>query len=118
MIYEFHYKKLRGQSESIDMLLCETRERDSDRGCWRLANGEAQLPANWRELAKKHGIEHEALPAQLGTKVKDVSIPLRMVLFHVGTNTSLKTTTAMAAAAGMIDMSAVALHKWMRKMGT
>src|SRR5262249_35039653 len=54
---------------------------------------------------------------QLGAKVNDLSVPLRLVLFHVGTNTSLKTTTAMAAAAGVIDMSAVALHKWMRKMG-
>jgi hypothetical protein len=41
-----------------------------------------------------------------------------LALFHVGTNTSLKITTAMAAAAGLIDMSAVALHKWMRRMGS
>lgn len=78
---------------------------------------EAQLPANWRELAKAHGLNPGGAPSQLGAKVKDISIPLRLVLFHVGTNTSLKTTTAMAAAACVIDMSAVALHKWMRKMG-
>jgi len=77
---------------------------------------EAQLPPNWRELAGKQGLDCK-VPAQLGAKVNDVSIPLRLVLFHVGTNTSLKTTTAMAAAAGVIDMSAVALHKWMRKIG-
>jgi len=77
---------------------------------------EAQLPANWRELAREQGLKCGA-PEQLGAKVNDLSIPLRLVLFHVGTNTSLKTTTAMAAAAGVIDMSAVALHKWMRKMG-
>lgn len=78
---------------------------------------EAQLPPNWRQLAVDHGVSTTAVPAQLGSKVRDVGIPLRLVLFHVGTNTSLRTTAAMAAAAGLIDMSAVALHKWMRKMG-
>jgi Transposase DDE domain len=78
---------------------------------------EAQLPSNWRELAREHGLDPGAVPPQLCSKVDDVSVPLRLVLFHVGTNTSLKTTTAMAAAAGLIDLSAVALHKWMRKMG-
>jgi transposase-like protein len=78
---------------------------------------EAQLPSNWREVAREHGLDPGAVPAQLCAKVDDVSVPLRLVLFHVGTNTSLKTTTAMAAAAGLIDISAVALHKWMRKMG-
>jgi len=78
---------------------------------------EAQLPPNWRELAGEHGITPSDVPAQLGAKVKDLSIPLRLILFHVGTDTSLRSTAAMAAAAGLIDMSAVALHKWMRKMG-
>jgi len=78
---------------------------------------EAQLPPDWRELAREHGIDPGAVPAQLRSKVRDISVPLRLVFFHVGTNTSLKTTAATAAAAGLIDMSAVALHKWMRKMG-
>lgn len=78
---------------------------------------EAQLPANWRTLAREHGLDPSVVPPQLGAKVKDISVPLRLVLFHVGTNTSLKTTTAMAAASGLINMSSVALHKWMRKMG-
>ena len=76
---------------------------------------ESQLPPNWRLLAEQHGVSAARVPAQLGAKVKDTSVPLRMVLHHVATNTSLKTTTAMAAAAGLIDISAVALHKWMRK---
>jgi len=76
---------------------------------------EAQLPPNWRLLAEEHGVSAAGVPAQLGAKVTDVSVPLRMVLHHVATNTSLKTTAAMAAAAGLIDISAVALHKWMRK---
>jgi hypothetical protein len=76
---------------------------------------EAQLPPNWRALAQQHGVAPTNVPSQLGAKVTDVSVPLRMVLHHVATNTSLKTTTAMASASGLIDVSAVALHKWMCK---
>lgn len=76
---------------------------------------EAQLPANWRELAETHGASPRKVPSQLGAKVTDVVVPLRMVLHHVATNTSLKTTAAIAAAAGLIDISGVALHLWMRK---
>ena len=75
----------------------------------------AQLPRNWRELAQQHGLVPAKLATHLGAKVTDVGVPLRMALHHVATNTSLKTTTAMAAASGLIDLSAVALHKWMRK---
>jgi len=78
---------------------------------------EAQLPSNWRALAREHGAAPAKVPAQLGAKVTDESVPLRMVLHHVATNTSLKTTAAMAAASGLIDVSAVALHKWMCKFG-
>jgi hypothetical protein len=78
---------------------------------------EAQLPPNWRQLAQEQGISVAGVPSQLRSKIRDLSIPLRLVLFHVGTNTSLRSTAAMAAAAGLVDMSAVALHKWMRKMG-
>jgi Transposase DDE domain len=79
---------------------------------------EAQLPSNWRELAREQGLDPGSVPVQLGSKVTDLSVPLRLVLFHVGTNTSLKITTAIAAASGLIDLSAVALHKWMRRMGS
>ena len=78
---------------------------------------EAQLPPNWRELSVEHGLIPPKLPPHLGAKIADVAVPLRLVLFHVGTNTSLKTTVAMAYAAGLVDMSGVALHKWMRKLG-
>lgn len=78
---------------------------------------EAQLPPNWRELAKTHGVSPRKLPPHLGAKVTDVVIPLRMVLHHVATDTSLKTTAAIAAAAGVIDISGVALHLWMRRFG-
>ena len=78
---------------------------------------EAQLPQRWREMAVEHNLIPPHLPPHLGAKIKDVSIPLRLTLFHVATNTSLKTTTAMAHAAQLSDMSAVALHKWIRKLG-
>lgn len=78
---------------------------------------EAQLPPDWRAMAQQHGVAPRNVPSQLGAKVTDVSVPLRMVLYHVASNTSLKTTTAMAAASGLIDVSAVALHKWMCKFG-
>jgi len=42
---------------------------------------------------------------------------MRLVLHHAGTGASLKVTTAMAAAAGIVDISHVGLHKWMVKIG-
>jgi len=78
---------------------------------------EAQLPTGWRQLGPAYGINPARTPAHLGAKIRDLSVLLRLVLFHVGTNTSLKTTTAIAAAASLVDLSSVALHKWMRKMG-
>jgi len=78
---------------------------------------EAQLPSGWREMAVEHGLVRPGSPPRSGAKVTDVAVPLRLVLFHVGTNTSLKTTAAIAYAAGVIDISSVALHKWVRKLG-
>lgn len=78
---------------------------------------EAQLPPDWRALAEQHGLVPKNLPPHLGAKITDISVPLRMILHHVGNNTSLKTTAAAAAAAGLTNISPVALHKWMRKMG-
>ena len=77
---------------------------------------EAQLPPDWRELAKTHGVSPRKVAPQLGAKVTDVVVPLRMVLHHVATNTSLKTTAAIAAASGLIDISGVALHLWMKRL--
>lgn len=77
---------------------------------------EAQLPAHWRSIARAHGLAPSGSPPP-GAKVTDISTVLRMVLFHVAANVSLATTTAMAAAAGLTTLSAVALHKWMRRIG-
>ena len=79
---------------------------------------EAQLPPNWRELGRAHGIDPAAkkrLPP--GAKIRDLGVVLRLVLFHVGANVALATTTAMGAAATLSTISPVALHQWMRRIG-
>lgn len=76
----------------------------------------AQLPAKWRELATEMGLIRER-PEHMGTKVADVGAVLRLVLHHAGAGNSLRATTAQAAAIGLLAMSAVALHKWMKKLG-
>lgn len=77
----------------------------------------AQLPPVWREMAETHQLFPKKFPEHMGTKIKDVEDPLRLVLHHAGTGASLKVTTAAAAAAGIVDISHVALHKWMVKIG-
>ena len=79
---------------------------------------EAQLPSNWRELGRALGLD----PATRswhphGSKIRDLGVVLRLVLFHVGANVALATTTAMAAAADLATISPVALHLWMRRIG-
>lgn len=84
-------------------------------GDW--ATVEAQLPCNWRDMAAQHGLVRANLPAQLGAKITDVAVPLRMLLYRVGTNTSLKVAAATAFAGEVADISHVAFHLWERKMG-
>lgn len=76
---------------------------------------EAHLPPDWRHLADSMGLIREH-PAHLNTKIKDIGDLLRLVLHHVS-GSSLRMTTGMAAAAGLVVLSAVALHKWMKKLG-
>ena len=78
---------------------------------------EAQLPDEYREIARDHGLLRRKTPPQLGGKVEDISQVLRLAFFHVATNSSLRVTTAMGAAAGIVDITPVALHLWMRKLG-
>lgn len=79
---------------------------------------EAQLPSNWRELGRAHGLDPAARSRQPpGCKIRDLGVVLRLVLFHVGANVALATTTAMAAAADLATISPVALHLWMRRIG-
>lgn len=77
---------------------------------------EAELPRGFRELAQEMGLIRP-LPEHLGAKIKDIAEILRLVFQYVGLDLSLKTTTAMAAAAGPVTLSSVALHKWMRRLG-
>jgi hypothetical protein len=43
--------------------------------------------------------------------------PVWKMFFQVATHSSLRVTTALAAAADIVDMSPVALHLWLRKIG-
>jgi hypothetical protein len=76
----------------------------------------AQLPADWREMAAGMGLLRER-PKHVGAKVDDIEPILRLVLYQAGTSDSLRATVARAAALGLLTISHVALHKWMRKIG-
>jgi hypothetical protein len=90
----------------------------------------AQLPGDWRELARVMGLIHPSLP-QLGAKITDIEQVLRLELPRAGLEISLETTTATAMAARAVleergvattdpsvpvDISAPALHYWERKL--
>src|SRR5215212_4517471 len=75
----------------------------------------AQLPSDFREMAVEHGLIHPQLP-QLNTKVTDIEPVLQLVLHRAGLDVSLATTASNAAAAQLIDLSSVAIHKWERKL--
>ena len=76
----------------------------------------AQLPLDWRVMAAEMGLLKER-PEQLGAKVEDIEPVLRLVLYQAGTSDSLRATVARAAALGLLAISHVALHKWMKKLG-
>jgi hypothetical protein len=84
-------------------------------GDWEIV--EAQFPAHWPDIAEQHGFVPAKVPTQLGAKVTDIRVPVRTVLYRVGTNCSLKTAAASAFAGEMIDVSPVAVHLWERKLG-
>jgi hypothetical protein len=75
-----------------------------------------QLPADWRELAEKMGLLEER-PEHIGAKVADIEPILRLVLYQAGASDSLRATVARGAALGLLAISHVALHKWMKKLG-
>jgi hypothetical protein len=76
----------------------------------------AQFPADWRELAEQMGLLKER-PEHIGAKVDDIEPILRLVLYQAGASDSLRATAARAAALGLLAISHVALHKWMKKIG-
>ena len=67
------------------------------------------LPANWRQLA----VDTEAVKGL--RKDKSADALLRTLLMHLGCGCSLRETAARARAAGVADMSDVAVLKRMRK---
>jgi hypothetical protein len=75
----------------------------------------SQLPAGWKELATKMQLIRPQ-PAHMGAKITDIEQVLRLVLYHAS-GASLRLTTAVGAVAGIVSISAVALHKWMKKLG-
>jgi hypothetical protein len=76
----------------------------------------AQLPPDWRQLAEQMGLVKER-PEHLGAKVEDIEPILRLVLYQAGASDSLRATVARAAAIGLLAISHVALHKWMKRIG-
>jgi hypothetical protein len=97
-----------------DLSLSVKHNLRADEDLWPLIEG--HLPVDFRDEARKCGLigSHSEV---LGTKVRDISEVLRLVLMMVGNNFSLRVATATCAAAGILSISPVALHKWMRKIG-
>ena len=56
-------------------------------------------------------------PKYLNTKITHIDQILRLVLFMVANGLSLRSAAALGSVAGMPQLSAVALHKWMKKIG-
>jgi hypothetical protein len=77
---------------------------------------EAHLPTGWRALGEEMGLIRER-PAHMGTKIADLGTALRLVLHQAGTSASLRATTSLAAATGVVSIAAVSLHQWMKKLG-
>lgn len=78
---------------------------------------EAQLPADYVERAARRKLVKERLPSHLGAKVTHIGQILRLVLYQVGRNIGQQPAAAAFAAAGLLVISHVALHKWMKKLG-
>jgi len=77
---------------------------------------QALLPEQWRDMARKHGIAVRD-PKHTGTKITDPEIVVRAILHHACAGEPLRTTAALTSALCNVDVSAVAIHKWMRKAG-
>lgn len=81
---------------------------------WELVK--SHLPVDWREIGDQMGLIRPR-PEHMGTKIEDLGVALRLVLYQAGTSASLRATVAIASAIGVVSMAAVSLHKWMRKVG-
>jgi hypothetical protein len=90
-----------------------TASQESDVDWERIA---AHLPVDFRALAEEMGLLRDR-PSHMKTKIRDIGVALRLVLHQAGTSSSLRATAALAAATGVVSMSAVSLHQWMKKLG-
>jgi len=90
-----------------------TTSRETDLDWERIA---AHLPVGFRALAEEMGLLRDR-PSHMKTKIRDIGVALRLVLHQAGTSSSLRATAALAAATGVVSMSAVSLHQWMKKLG-
>lgn len=78
---------------------------------------ESCLPEGWRELSLEMKMVRPNLPAHMGTKITDIGMILRLMFYQVARSTALVQTAAAFSAAGLVSLSAVALHKWYKKLG-
>lgn len=76
----------------------------------------ALLPPDFAQRARDMGLIRPQ-PAQLGAKVQDIEPVLRLVLYLAAAGASLRHTAAQGAAAGILSLSPVALHLWLRRLG-
>lgn len=76
----------------------------------------ALLPADFQQRARDMELIRPQ-PAQLGAKVQDIEPVLRLVLYLAAAGASLRHTAAQGAAAGILSISPVALHLWLRRLG-
>lgn len=81
------------------------------------ASIEALLPSWYGTRAAEMKLLKPKLPEHLGAKVTDIGQILRLVLYQVGRNIGQQPAAAAFAAAGLLEISHVALHKWMKKLG-
>lgn len=78
---------------------------------------EAQLPADYEARASARKLVKAKLPKHIGAKVTSIGSILRLVLYQVARNIGQQPAAAAFAAAGLLSISHVALHKWMKRLG-
>lgn len=78
---------------------------------------ESQLPADYVSRAARRKLVKPKLPKHLGAKVTHIGQILRVVLYQVARNIGQQPAAAAFAAAGLLRISHVTLHQWMKKLG-
>ena len=74
---------------------------------------ERMLPSHWESQARLLGFSSVVGPP--GAVCPPAAAQLRTMLHLVAANSSLRTTASAFAAAGLVSVSHVAIHKWFRK---